>query len=91
MSGNSQGFAGGLEIGSVSVKWVHSAADGTPLARVYRHEGNPKGIICDLIDEHRSENGGAIVATGQPVPYRQNIHYRTELECLEKALDHLQL
>lgn len=82
-----KGNFSGLEIGSVSVKWVYGDS-GKKNVKLFRHEGNPRKIIHEILDAHTDNKGKSFVVTGQPVHGRENIEYRTELECLEKGLDY---
>jgi predicted CoA-substrate-specific enzyme activase len=82
---------GGLEIGSVSVKWVCGAKNGKITATIVRHEGNPKEKIQEILDQHEFHKGKSLVVTGQPISGRGNIRYRPELECLEKGLEYYDL
>ncbi|MBN1364960.1 MAG: hypothetical protein JW976_09175 [Syntrophaceae bacterium] len=79
-------YLSGLEIGSVSVKWVYGKKDGKLEAKIFRHEGNPGKYIRELLDLIAKHKRKSIVVTGRPINITGGVQYRTELECLEKGL-----
>jgi len=76
----------GLEIGSVSVKWVRRTNNGEIVSEVVRHEGHPKKKILDIFKHYSVDNTSKIVITGQATSGFLNLPYISEIECLEKAL-----
>ncbi|MCP4135014.1 MAG: hypothetical protein GY754_28830 [bacterium] len=86
---HSTAFAG-LEIGSVSVKFVLHGREKT-IREVIRHEGDPGGIIKELFDRHLIGNTTPVVITGETARSYLQAPGRPEAECLEKALSHYSL
>ncbi len=78
----------GLEIGAVSVKWVRRTAAGACSAEVERHEGKPDEKTREILERHGSGPGSRVVVTGQPARLLMNLPYRSETECMERALSH---
>jgi predicted CoA-substrate-specific enzyme activase len=76
----------GLEIGAVSVKWVRRDRQGRVLFEVLRHEGRPEERIREILARYRSEEESRVVVTGQAARLLMDLPYRSETECLEKAL-----
>lgn len=76
----------GLEIGSVSVKWVRRTNNGEIVSEVVRHEGHPRKKILDIFKQYSTDNSSKIVITGQATNGFLNLPYIPEVECLEKAL-----
>ncbi len=81
----------GLEIGAVSVKWVRGAGDGNTTTEFVRHGGNPQKTVRRIFDLQSVEKSDSIVVTGQVARTLLNLPYRSETECLEKALSFLDL
>ena len=81
-----QQYFEGLEIGAVSVKWVRRTKNGHFMSEVIRHEGSPKEKIKKLFKEHSVDTNSRIVITGQATNNFLNLPYKSEVECLEKAL-----
>ncbi len=86
-------FYEGLEVGSVSVKWIRTDHHGkTVSSAVVRHEGDPATRVQELFDRHRTTNRTAglppIVITGQATKTLLDLPYRSETECIERALAH---
>ncbi|MFX1389130.1 MAG: acyl-CoA dehydratase activase [Promethearchaeota archaeon] len=81
-----QQYFEGLEIGAVSVKWVRRTKDGQFISEVIRHEGSPKEKIKNLFEEYNVDKNSRIVITGQATNNFLNLPYKSEVECLEKAL-----
>jgi predicted CoA-substrate-specific enzyme activase len=78
----------GIEIGSVSLKWVRRSTDGSFHAHIAPHEGNAKAAASALgIDEHLSRGGRAVI-TGRATTTGFDLPYRSEVECIERALQH---
>ncbi len=84
-SGEDSQFSG-LEIGSVSVKWVQRKKTGEKSVKVIRHEGDPHEKIREILDLIGLERRKSIVVTGNTAKLPSDITYRSETECLEKAL-----
>ncbi|MEW6444289.1 MAG: hypothetical protein AB1640_25370, partial [bacterium] len=78
--------AAGVEIGAVSVKWVRRGQDGGTSAVVARHEGDPGNKLKEILE--RADDGSPlrIVVTGQAARSLFDLPYRSETECMEKAL-----
>ncbi|MFX1413161.1 MAG: acyl-CoA dehydratase activase [Promethearchaeota archaeon] len=79
-------FYEGLEIGTVSVKWVRRTPSGEILSEVIRHEGSPKKKVLEIFRRYRVDKSSRIVITGQATSSFLNLPYFSEVECLEKAL-----
>lgn len=80
----------GIEIGAVSVKWV-SRKNKNTIVKIVRHEGNPKKKIDEISKQHHLSDNSSIVVTGQAAKVLFDLPYRSETECLEKALSHYKL
>lgn len=80
----------GMEIGAVSVKWV-SRKNKDTMVKLTRHEGNPKQKVEELSKQNPLSNDSSIVITGQAAKVLLDLPYRSETECLEKALSHYKL
>lgn len=76
----------GLEIGSVSVKWVRRNKSGNQSVKVIRHDGNPHEKVHEILNSIGREKRQSIVVTGHTATLPDDITYRSETECLEKAL-----
>ncbi len=76
----------GLEIGAVSLKWVRLTARREPISEVERHEGRPEERFQEILARHGSGQRSRIVVTGQAAGLRMDLPYRSETECIEKAL-----
>ncbi|MBY8984805.1 MAG: hypothetical protein KGD65_07050 [Candidatus Lokiarchaeota archaeon] len=81
----------GLEIGAVSVKWVRRTQNEEILSEVIRHEGSPREKIKKIFSCYNGDNNSKIVITGQATSSFLNLPYRSEVECLEKALSYYNL
>ena len=79
-------YLSGLEIGSVSVKWVYGKKDSSLDAKIFRHEGNLGKCIREVLDSIARHKKKSIVITGRPINITGGVSYRTELECLERGL-----
>ncbi len=79
-------FFEGLEIGAVSVKWIRRTGDKQVANGIIRHGGNPMGKVGELFKDHTLGNKSKIVVTGPGAKLLFNLPYRSETECLEKAL-----
>lgn len=84
-------YSGGLDIGAVSVKWVCRKVKGETKSTIRLHEGNPKETVLNLFDEEVVDAPFRIVCTGQASRMLLDLPYRSETECLEKALAHHRL
>ncbi|MBN1801164.1 MAG: hypothetical protein JW891_06625 [Candidatus Lokiarchaeota archaeon] len=76
----------GLEIGTVSVKWVRKTRDGKIFSEVLRHEGHPKEKIEKIFEKYKVNENSKLVITGHATRSFFNLPYFSEAECLEKAL-----
>ncbi|MBN1472486.1 MAG: hypothetical protein JW925_11950 [Syntrophaceae bacterium] len=76
----------GLEIGTVSVKWVRRKKSGEKSVQVIRHDGDPHEKIQEILDSIGSEKRQSIVVTGNTSKLPDDVTYRSETECIEKAL-----
>ena len=85
-TGNGPDHYEGLEIGAVSVKWVRRSARGGTVAEIERHEGRPEERIREILNRHGSGRESRIVVTGQAARLLMDLPYRSETECMEKAL-----
>jgi predicted CoA-substrate-specific enzyme activase len=85
MNRQTQQFAG-LEIGAVSVKWVCQTTNGEKIAHIMRHGGDPKNTVQLIVDSNVVGNCSAVVITGHTAKSILDLPYRSETECLEKAL-----
>ena len=85
LNGEDRQFSG-LEIGSVSVKWVQRKKNGEKSVKVIRHEGNPHEKVREILDSLGIEGRKSMVVTGNTSKLPDDITYRSETECLEKAL-----
>jgi predicted CoA-substrate-specific enzyme activase len=81
----------GLEIGAISVKWVRRSEDGSTFTEFVRHGGNPENTVREIFERTNSEKSYPIAVTGQTARALLNLPYRSETECLEKALTFLDL
>ncbi|BBB93413.1 MAG TPA: acyl-CoA dehydratase activase [Methylomusa anaerophila] len=86
-----ENFFEGLEIGSVSVKWVRRTSSGKHFMGITRHEGNPKEKVQEIFKLYSTEEKVKMVVTGQAAKEVLDLPYRSETECLEKALAHFAL
>jgi predicted CoA-substrate-specific enzyme activase len=78
----------GIEVGSVSIKSVRMNGEGKTSATVLRHEGDTIRTLKKLLGELNCDNQSSIMITGQSTKCLLNIPYKSEIECLEKALLH---
>ncbi|MDY6854153.1 MAG: acyl-CoA dehydratase activase [Thermodesulfobacteriota bacterium] len=76
----------GIEIGAVSVKWVLRTQNGELTPIIAQHGGNPKKKVQELIEKHPNSNASRIVITGEAARVLFDLPYRSETECIEKAL-----
>ncbi len=76
----------GLEVGSVSVKWVQRSPDGATVHEAVRHEGNPGACLEKIFHGVDSSRDSRAVITGQAARTLLDLPYRSETECMEKAL-----
>ena len=76
----------GVEIGAISVKWVRRAQNGETSAVMEPHDGDPVGCLKKVFSRYPSEENPRVVATGQTARDLLNLPYRSETECVEKAL-----
>jgi predicted CoA-substrate-specific enzyme activase len=86
MNDKNEIYLSGLEIGSVSVKWVYGTKGGKLEAKIFRHEGNPGKYIREILDSVAQYKRKSIVVTGRPVNISGGVQYHTEFECLERGL-----
>lgn len=76
----------GLALGSVSVKWVRWDESGRTSVKVIRHEGALVGVLRGILDGNRDAR--RIVTTGRASKALLDAPYRSEPECLERAVSH---
>ncbi len=76
----------GLEIGAVSIKWVRRTANGTQDHEVVQHGGDPGKRVQEIFDRHKTDVPSQIVVTGETARSLLDLPYRSEIQCLEKAL-----
>jgi len=79
-------FFEGLEIGAVSVKWVRRTPDGDTRYEIAQHGGNPKKKVQEIFNRYKTEYPSRIVVTGEAARIFLDLPYRSETECIEKAL-----
>ncbi len=79
-------FFEGIEIGAVSVKWVLRTQNGEVTPIIAQHGGNPKKKVQELVEKHPNTNASRIVITGEAARGLFDLPYRSETECIEKAL-----
>ena len=65
--------------------------DGGTATDFVRHGGNPEKTVRKIFDRFEAERSHPIVVTGQTARTLLNLSYRSETECLEKALSFLDL
>ncbi|GAX59163.1 activator of 2-hydroxyglutaryl-CoA dehydratase [Candidatus Scalindua japonica] len=85
-NGESVPYFEGLEIGTVSVKWVRRIHNGKTISIVERHEGKPRETIQRILDRHKCSHNSRIAATGQASRSLTNLPYFSETECIEKSM-----
>ncbi|MBW2410460.1 MAG: hypothetical protein JRF72_11730, partial [Deltaproteobacteria bacterium] len=78
----------GLEIGAVSIKWVRRSADGTQQHKILQHGGDPAKKVQEILGRHKPDRPSRIVVTGETARSLLDLPYRSETQCLEKALDY---
>jgi len=78
----------GIEVGAVTVKWVRGAKEGSMVWEVRPHGGNPRETFEQILDSHPSDDVSSAVVTGQAAKALFDLPYRSETECLEKALSY---
>jgi activator of 2-hydroxyglutaryl-CoA dehydratase len=76
----------GLEIGAVSIKWVRRTANGSQRHEIVQHGGDPGKKVLEIFERHKTNNRSQIVVTGETAKILLHLPYRSETECLEKAL-----
>ena len=76
----------GIEIGAVSVKWVRRTDAGGTVAVVEEHGGDPRAKLIEILERHGAGEACRAVVTGQAARVLLDLPYRSEIECLEKAL-----
>ncbi len=81
----------GLEIGTVSVKWVRRTKEGKIFCEVLRHEGYPKEKIEKIFEKYQVDENSKLVITGHATRNFFNLPYFSEAECLEKAIAYYDL
>ena len=84
-------FFDGLEIGAISVKWVRRSRDGNTVVEIAQHDGIPLKEVRKIFNRHACEDGSTTIVTGQTAKALFDFPYRSETECLEKALSYLGL
>jgi predicted CoA-substrate-specific enzyme activase len=80
----------GLEIGTVSVKWVQRTGSQV-FPEIILHGGDPLAVVRRLLDRQELKENARIVVTGQSAKTLLDFPYRAETECMEKAISHLGL
>lgn len=79
-------YSVGMEIGAISIKWVSKDGNGKIEAHVSKHEGNAKKKAVEILDVFRNKNDVHVVVTGATAKTMLDLPYRSEAECIEKAL-----
>ncbi len=80
----------GLEIGAVSVKWVLNA-NGRVTHEILPHGGDPVAVVGGIFNRYGLGPVDRVVVTGQSATSLMDLPYRSETQCLEKAVVHLGL
>jgi len=83
---NPELFFAGLEIGAVSIKSVRKTREGDIIADVIQHGGNPRKKVEEIIDSYNDIEISNFVVTGQAAKGIFNLPYRSETECMERAI-----
>jgi predicted CoA-substrate-specific enzyme activase len=78
----------GIEIGSVSIKYIAINGDNAIFPKFVRHEGNPVNKALEFLLLQPAPDSSSIVITGQPSKVIFDLPYRSEIECIEKALSY---
>jgi predicted CoA-substrate-specific enzyme activase len=86
LKGHSRSHFEGLEIGAVSIKWVRRTPDGSLHHEIVQHGGDPGKKVLEIFDRHETGKHPQIVVTGETAKNLLDLPYRSETECLEKAL-----
>lgn len=82
-----QPFCDGLEIGAVSVKWVRRTKDSEDIITIERHGGDPKTTVKALFSKYGADSAASkMLVTGSSAKVIFDLPYRSETECIEKAL-----
>ena len=76
----------GIEIGAVSVKWARLSSEEMVAFEVMRHEGDPGKAIKKILATHKNDRDSVVMATGQAAKSFLKLPYRSETECMERAL-----
>jgi len=76
----------GIEIGAVSVKWVRLLNENMIAFEVMRHEGDPGEAVKKILSAHQMDRDSVVMVTGQAAKSFFDLSYRSETECLERAL-----
>ncbi|MCG6909473.1 MAG: acyl-CoA dehydratase activase [Deltaproteobacteria bacterium] len=76
----------GIEIGAVSVKWARLSHGQKATFEIKRHEGDPIKTVEEILAAHRTGKVAAVMVTGQATKSFFDLPYRSEIECLERAL-----
>lgn len=84
-------FSEGLEVGSVSVKWTRVLPSGELLTDMVRHDGNPLEKVREILSRYSTTGKVKMVVTGQAAKGFFYLPYRSEAECIERALAYLDL
>ncbi len=77
----------GLEIGAISVKWVGRTHDRV-FSEIIHHGGDPLAAVRSISNRHGIKSQDRIVITGQAAKSLLDLPYRSETQCLEKAVSH---
>ena len=83
-------LSAGLEIGAISVKWAGRTRD-REFSKIIPHGGDPLSVVKGLFNGYHMTSQPPVVVTGQSAASLLNLPYRSETECMEKALHHLGL
>lgn len=84
-SGTGQ-YSVGLEIGAISIKCVSMDENGNIETCIRKHEGNTKKIAAEMVDGFRDKKDIHVVVTGATAKTILDLPYRSEAECIEKAV-----
>ena len=76
----------GIEIGAVSVKWVRLSGEEMAAFEVMRHEGDPGKAVEKILSTHENGRDSVVMGTGQAAKSFFDLPYRSETECMERAL-----
>ena len=81
-------LSAGLEIGAVSVKWAGRSGN-LAFLKIIPHGGDPLTVVRRLFHQYHITAQSPVIVTGPSAKSLLDLPYRSETECMEKALSHL--